>query len=163
MTTPHVLIPTGLWVIIRYVGERPWAGLRPVQIILKKTQGKAILKFPPGTPPGYKVRLTQSTLSSQETNPISLYARYQSLCWSFICTCAPLKHCSVSPQALAESCMALNPRTRPTFANIVEDLATLLHAAEAGKVQPLEAFAIYQSWGDSDGKLSTKSAPLTVG
>jgi len=38
-----------------YVGERPWAGLRPVQIILKKTTGRANLAFPPGTPAAYKV------------------------------------------------------------------------------------------------------------
>ena len=39
-----------------YVGERPWAGLRPVQIILKKTSGRANLAFPPGTPAAYKVQ-----------------------------------------------------------------------------------------------------------
>ena len=38
-----------------YVGERPWAGLRPVQIILKKTTAHANLAFPPGTPAAYKV------------------------------------------------------------------------------------------------------------
>ena len=46
-----------------YVGERPWAGLRPVQIILKKTTGRANLAFPPGTPAAYKVLPALSILS----------------------------------------------------------------------------------------------------
>ena len=37
-----------------YVGERPWAGLRPVQIILKKSQGKARLTWPDGAPEQYQ-------------------------------------------------------------------------------------------------------------
>ena len=45
-----------------YVGERPWAGLRPVQIILKKTTGRANLAFPPGTPAAYKVQLALTTI-----------------------------------------------------------------------------------------------------
>jgi len=38
-----------------YMGERPWAGLRPVQIILKKSQGKARLTWPDGAPEQYRV------------------------------------------------------------------------------------------------------------
>ena len=37
-----------------YMGERPWAGLRPVQIILKKSQGKARLTWPDGAPENYR-------------------------------------------------------------------------------------------------------------
>ena len=37
-----------------YMGERPWAGLRPVQIILKKSQGKARLTWPDGAPAQYR-------------------------------------------------------------------------------------------------------------
>ncbi len=47
-----------------YVGERPWAGLRPVQIILKKTTGRANLAFPPGTPAAYKVLLAHDMSDS---------------------------------------------------------------------------------------------------
>lgn len=43
--------------LCRYVGERPYAGMRPVHIIMKKVQGKAVLAFPPGTRTGYKVCL----------------------------------------------------------------------------------------------------------
>ena len=56
-----------------YVGERPWAGLRPVQIILKKTTGRANLAFPPGTPAAYKV--PRQHRESQVTNPAQATVR----------------------------------------------------------------------------------------
>lgn len=42
----------------RYTGERPWAGMHPVQVMMKKAQGGAALAWPPGTPEPYS-RLAQ--------------------------------------------------------------------------------------------------------
>ena len=34
--------------------QRPWAGLRPIQVIMKKASGASTLEWPPGTPTPYK-------------------------------------------------------------------------------------------------------------
>lgn len=34
--------------------QRPWAGLRPIQVIMKKASGTSTLEWPPGTPALYK-------------------------------------------------------------------------------------------------------------
>ena len=38
----------------RYCMQRPWAGLRPIQVIMKKASGASTLEWPPGTPTPYK-------------------------------------------------------------------------------------------------------------
>lgn len=60
----------------RYVGERPYAGLRPAQIVMRRAQGKGQLLWPPGTPIGYKVRTYPIWLPSDKCilNP-STYCR----------------------------------------------------------------------------------------
>mmetsp|Transcript_8962 Transcript_8962/g.26850 ORF Transcript_8962/g.26850 Transcript_8962/m.26850 type:complete len:941 (-) Transcript_8962:2021-4843(-) len=52
-----------------YVGERPWAGLRPVSIILKKTQGKAQLQWPNGTPQAYRALADRCMSSMPKERP----------------------------------------------------------------------------------------------
>ena len=37
-----------------YVGTRPWAGMRHVQVIAQKMRGLGSLDFPAGTPPQYE-------------------------------------------------------------------------------------------------------------
>ena len=37
-----------------YVGTRPWAGMRHVQVIAQKMRGLGSLDFPPGTPAQYE-------------------------------------------------------------------------------------------------------------
>lgn len=46
----------------RYVGERPWAGLRPVHIFARKTRDGARLSWPPGAPKPYR-RLSDACLA----------------------------------------------------------------------------------------------------
>ena len=50
---------------------------------------------------------------------------------------------SVRQQDLAEACMAADRKARPVFSSIVQSLSVLLHAVEAGELQPTEAVAVY--------------------
>ena len=52
-----------------YMSERPWAGLRPVQIILKKSQGKARLTWPEGTPAQYQALAERCMATDYKSRP----------------------------------------------------------------------------------------------
>lgn len=38
----------------RYTGQRPWGGMRPVQVLMDKGMGGTALKWPVGTPEPYR-------------------------------------------------------------------------------------------------------------
>ena len=70
-----------------YMGERPWAGLRPVQIILKKSQGKALLTWPAGAPSQYQALSDRCLAVDYKKRPV--FAEVRS------CLVAPLLVTSV--------------------------------------------------------------------
>ncbi len=65
---PH-LWWTLLFALQLYLSERPWAGLRPVQIILKKSQGKARLTWPAGAPAQYKALAERCMATDYKSRP----------------------------------------------------------------------------------------------
>ncbi len=61
------------------MGERPWAGLRPVQIILKKSQGKARLTWPDGAPEQYRVLSERCQTTDYKQRPTFAEVRREQL------------------------------------------------------------------------------------
>lgn len=56
-------LPVFLLVPCRYTSERPWAGMHPVQVMMKKAQGGASLPWPAAAPEPY-ARLAQVRMFS---------------------------------------------------------------------------------------------------
>lgn len=140
---------------IGYCGKLPWAGLRPVQVIMRKSSGE----WPEGTPEPYR------QLAQVQSSPAGNAGL---LCCSFwlcmqTCQCRNCNVCSTSgcnpscgtlftamhacclhivltafiPFSMLQDCMSNSPTSRPirpTFAEAEQRCRKMTEAAAAGKL-----------------------------